>query len=58
MLMQIKLMLSSGVVDSGGGDVGNTMVMGRKKKLLGGRVLLRATTVTATAERRGRMMPQ
>jgi hypothetical protein len=56
MLMQIKLMLSSGVVDSGGGDVGNTMAMGRK--LLGGWVLLRATTVTVTAERRARMMPQ
>ena len=55
MLMQIMLMLSSGVVDSGG-DVGNTM--GRKKKLLGGWVLLRATTVTATAERRARLMPQ
>lgn len=52
MLMQIMLMLSSGVVDSGG-DVGNTM--GRKKKLLGGWVLLRAI---ATAERRARMMPQ
>lgn len=55
MLMQIMLMLSSGVVDSGG-DVGNTMAMGRK--LLGGWVLVRATTVTVTAERRARMMPQ
>jgi hypothetical protein len=57
MLMQIMLMLSSGVVDSGG-DVGNTMAMGRKKKLFGGWVFLRATTVTLTAERRARMMPQ